>query len=58
MWRLIKAIIVSWVVRVICGVGIMIISQRADQAPPASSASKIAPQANGAAPASADGVTR
>jgi hypothetical protein len=58
MWRLTKAIIISWLVGVICGVGIVIILQRADQPPLASSASKGAPQTNGAAPATADGATR
>jgi hypothetical protein len=58
MWRLTKAIIISWLVGVICGVGIVIISQRTDQPPPASSASKNASQTNGAAPATADGLTR
>jgi hypothetical protein len=58
MWRLTKAIIISWVVGVICGIGIVIILQRADQPAPASSASKNAPQTNGVAPATADGATR
>jgi hypothetical protein len=58
MWRLTKAIIISWLVGVICGVGIVIISQRADQSPPASSTSKNALQTNGVAAATADGATR
>jgi hypothetical protein len=58
MWRLTKAIIISWLVGVICGVGIVIILQRADQPPLASGAGKDAPQTNGAAPATADRATR
>jgi hypothetical protein len=58
MWRLTKAIIISWVVGVIGGIGIVIILLRADQPAPASSASEDAPQTNGVAPATADGATR
>jgi hypothetical protein len=54
MWRLTKAIIISWLVGVVCGVGLVIVSQRADRPPPASSASNQAPQTNAVAPASAD----
>jgi hypothetical protein len=59
MWRLTKANIISWLVGVICGIGIVIISQRSDRPPPVSSASnQMTPQTNGAAPAPPDGITR
>ena len=59
MWRLTKAIIISWLVGVICGIGIVIISQRSDRPPPVSSASnQMAPQTNGAVPAPPGGITR
>jgi hypothetical protein len=39
--------------------GVVIVSQRADRTPPALSASnQIAPQTNGIAPASSEGITR
>jgi hypothetical protein len=59
MWRLTKAIIISWLVGVGCGVGIVIVLQRSDRTPRALSASnQIAPQTNGTAPASPDGIAR
>jgi CBS domain-containing protein len=59
MWRLTKAIIISWLVGVVCGVGIVIVSQRADRTPRALSAgNQIAPQTIGTAPASPDGIAR
>jgi hypothetical protein len=59
MWRLTKAIIISWLVGVVCGVGIVVVSQRTDRTPPALSASnQIAPQTNGIGPAAADGIAR
>jgi hypothetical protein len=59
MWRLTKAIVISWLVGVVCGAGIVIVSQREDRTPPAVSASnQMAPQINGAVPASPDGITR
>ena len=59
MWRLIKAIIVSWLVGVLCGAGTVIVMQWEGRIPPASNASiQTAPQTSGAAPASPDRITR
>jgi hypothetical protein len=59
MWRRTKAIVISWLVGVVCGVGIVILSQRAYKTPVASSAGvQTAPQTTGAVPASSDGITR
>jgi hypothetical protein len=59
MWRLTKTIVISWLVGVVCGAGIVIVSQRADRTPPALSASnQIVPQTNGITPTSLDGITR
>jgi hypothetical protein len=59
MWRLTKAIIISWLIGVVCGVGMVTVLQREDRTPPASTAStQTAPQTSGTAPASADGITR
>jgi hypothetical protein len=59
MWRLTKAIIISWLVGVVCGVGLVIVSQREDRMSPASSASnQTAPQSKAIAPDSPDGITR
>ena len=53
MWRLTKAIIVSWLVGVICGVGMVVVFQRDGRAPPATNASiQAPPQTSGVAPAS------
>jgi hypothetical protein len=59
MWRLTKAIIISWLVGVVCGVGTVIVLQREDRTPPVSSASnQMAPQTNGTVPGSPGGITR
>jgi hypothetical protein len=51
MWRLTKATIISRLVGVVCGVGIVVVSQRPDRAPPALSArNQTAPQTNGTGP--------
>jgi hypothetical protein len=50
MWRLTKAIIISWLVGVVCGVGIVIVLQKDDKTLPASNASvQMAPHTSGAA---------
>jgi hypothetical protein len=55
-----KAIIISWLVGVVCGVGMVIVVQRENRTPPASNASvQTVPQTNGTATtASPDGSTR
>jgi hypothetical protein len=56
MWRLTKAIIISWLVGVVCGVGMVIWLQREDRTPtppPSSASTQMAPQASGIAPTSA-----
>jgi hypothetical protein len=61
MWRMTKAVIVSWIVGVVCGVGMVLVMQNAGQAPPASNASvrsEPAPQATAIVPASPDGNGR
>jgi hypothetical protein len=59
MWRLTKAIMISWIVGVICGVGMVIVVQRGDRTQPASSAgNQMVPQTTGAAPASPDAIAR
>jgi hypothetical protein len=58
-WRLTKAIVVSWLVGVACGVGIVIELQREDRIPPAASASsQAAPQTTATVSASPDGDTQ
>jgi hypothetical protein len=53
MWKVIKAIIVSWLIGVMCGVGLVILAQRHDQTPvETKSDAQPAPQTSGAAPAS------
>jgi hypothetical protein len=55
MWRRTKIIIISWLVGVACGAGIVVLLQRDDRIPPASSAvTQTTPQTSGAAPASRD----
>jgi hypothetical protein len=57
MWRLTKAIIISWLIGVVCGVGMVIIVQREDRTPPPSSAgNQAAPQQT--VPTPPDGITR
>jgi hypothetical protein len=60
MWRLTKAIIVSWLVGVVCGVGMVIVLHHDDRTPPVASATSqhATPQANGTAPAPTDEATR
>jgi hypothetical protein len=52
MWRLIKAIVVSWLVGVACGIGMVIVAQKHDQSlsPPSGAGVQSAPQTSGAAP--------
>jgi hypothetical protein len=51
MWRLLKAIVVSWVIGVACGIVIAIVAQKHDQSPPVPTASvQSVPQTSGAAP--------
>jgi hypothetical protein len=59
MWSLTKAIIVSWLVGVVCGVGMVIVLQHNDRTPPAASANiqYLPPQTNGIAPVT-DEATR
>jgi hypothetical protein len=59
-WRLTKTIIISWLIGVVCGVGMVIVLQRDDRIPPATSATgqQEAPQTTGVAPAAPDGTTR
>jgi hypothetical protein len=59
-WRLTKAIFISWLVGVFCGVGMVIVLQREDRIPPAASTvNQQAPsQTTGIAPASPDGAAR
>ena len=59
MWSLTKAIIILWLVGVVCGVGIVVVAKTADRTPPAlSDSNQIAPQTNGTAPAAPDGIAR
>jgi hypothetical protein len=59
MWRLTKAIIVSWLVGVMCGVGMVIILQRDGRAPPATNVSiQAPPQTSGVAPPSPNASAR
>jgi hypothetical protein len=54
MWRLTKAIFISWLIGVVCGVGMVIWLQREDRTvaqPPSSASNQITPT-------SADGITR
>jgi hypothetical protein len=49
MWRLIKAIVVSWLVGLVCGIGMVIVVQKHDQSPPPPNASmQRSPQTSGA----------
>jgi hypothetical protein len=53
-WRLTKAIIVSWLVGVVCGAGMVIAVQNREPAPPAANASvQTAPPTTGVATAPA-----
>jgi hypothetical protein len=59
MWRLTKAIIVSWLVGVVCGAAMVIVSQHDDRAPPAVSASRqITPPSNETPVKSPDAAAR
>ena len=59
MWRLTKAIIVSWLVGVVCGAAMVIVLQRDDRTPPALSAgTQVAPQANETPAKSTDAAAR
>ena len=59
-WRLTKAIIISWLVGVVCGVGMVIVLQREDRVPPTVSAGnqQAIPQTTGIAPAAPDGTAK
>ena len=58
-WRMIKAIILSWLIGVVCGMGILIILQNRNEPPPTATArSQTAPEATGAAPGVAGNNTR
>jgi hypothetical protein len=59
MWRLTKAIIVSWLVGVVCGVGMVFVLQH-DRTPPVASANSlpVPPQTNETAPVSTGEATR
>jgi hypothetical protein len=59
MWRLTKAIIISWLVGVVCGVGLVIMLQRENRIPPVSNASnQTSQQTNGTAAISPSGNAR
>ena len=59
MWRLTKAIIISWLVGVLCGVGMVIVAQSDNRAsPPSIAGTQSAPQTTGIAPASPDRTNR
>ena len=59
MWRMTKAIIISWLVGVICGVGLVIVMQGVNRTSPlASTEHQPFPQSTGAAPATSDTTTR
>jgi hypothetical protein len=59
MWRLTKAIIISWLVGVVCGVGLVIMLQRDNRTPPVSNASNLtSPETNGTAAISPGGNAR
>jgi hypothetical protein len=59
MWRLAKAIVISWLIGVVSGVGMVIVVQRDNSTLPVSNAStQTAPQTSGAAPASSGETTR
>jgi hypothetical protein len=59
-WRLTKTIIISWLVGVVCGAGIVLVLQREDPIPPAASPGNrsATPQTTERAPASPDAVDR
>jgi hypothetical protein len=57
LWRLTKAIIVSWLVGVVCGAGMVIVMQNRGQTPAASDARILAaPQTSGSATVPAGGT--
>jgi hypothetical protein len=59
MWRMTKAIIVSWIVGVVCGVGMVLVIQSKPATPPVSNASiQTAPQTSGDAASSPDQTGR
>jgi hypothetical protein len=59
MWRLTKAIIFSWLVGVVCGIGMVIMVQRDNRAPlPSNTSTQSAPQTTGTAPVSPGRTTR
>jgi hypothetical protein len=53
-WRLTRAIIVSWLIGVMCGaVGVALLERQDQTAPAVSASDQTAPQTSGAAPNSA-----
>jgi hypothetical protein len=59
MWRLTKAIIISWLVGVVCGVGMVIMLERQERIPSSTNAStQSTPQTTASTPASPDGNAR
>jgi hypothetical protein len=57
MWRMTKAIIVSWIVGVVCGIGMVLVMQSKPSTPPVSNTSiQTAPQTSGDAPSSPDQI--
>jgi hypothetical protein len=59
MWRLTKAIIISWFVGVVCGVGMVIMLERQERIPSSTNAgTQSTPQTTASTPASPDGNAR